>query len=106
MKKNAIWRRLLVAKYGETLHGWASGHPEGSMGCGVWKNIFKGMDDFLPSIRFKINSGESVRFWHDPWCEREPLASLFPSYYNLVENKGRTVKEHMIRTKVFWSLNI
>lgn len=41
VEKNTIWRRLVAAKYGETRPGWISGNLEGSMGCGVWRNIIK-----------------------------------------------------------------
>lgn len=76
VENNASWRRLVAAKNGEAMHGWTSGYPEGTMGCGVWRNIVKGINGFLPCVWFKINNGARVHFWHDPWCDREKLATL------------------------------
>lgn len=74
----------MVAKYGEETKGWTCRSPEGALGYGLWKNISKGNETFS---RFKINNGERVSFWHDPWCERGPLASSFPLCYALAKHK-------------------
>lgn len=78
----------MAAKYGEDLNGWASNYPEGPRGCGVWKIISMGKEHFFRFVRFKINNGERVCFWLDPWYDRRPLALLFPSCFNLAVSKG------------------
>lgn len=42
MERDATWRRLVAAKYGETNMGWTSSSLEGVGGCGAWANICKG----------------------------------------------------------------
>lgn len=64
------------------------------------------MDSFFILVFFKVNNGERVRFWHDPWCSREPLRVFFPNYYDLAVEKWGSVKDHLIRSRVFWSWNI
>jgi len=76
------------------------------MGCGVWKNINKEREDFFKWIKFKVNDGGMVSFWHDPWCFCKPLANLFPNCYNLALNKRGTVKDFMVRSMIFSSWNI
>lgn len=98
VERGALWGRVIVAKYEEDHLGWSCRHPEEAMGCFVWKSISKGKEDFFKWLRFKVNDGGMVRFWHDPWCFRDPLAVIFLNCYNLVVNKRGTVKEHMIRS--------
>lgn len=50
VEKDATWRRLVAATYGEYLHGWTSNDPEGARECKLWKNISKGNDGFLHLI--------------------------------------------------------
>lgn len=93
---SALLWRVVAAKY------WRSGLG-GAIGCEVWKGICKGMDSFFRFTGFKINNGEIVSFWQDPWCEREPLCTLFPECYGLAVDKHGSVKDHMIRSRVFCS---
>lgn len=106
VERDALWRRLMAAKYEEDHLGWSCRHPEGAIGCCVWKNISKGKDDFFHWIRFKDNDGGRVRFYLDPWCFRDPLAIIFPNCFNLAVNKRGTVKEHMKRSGSICSWNI
>lgn len=66
VERNTSWRRLVATKYGKTQAIWTSDTPKGVIGYGVWANISKGGDEFLRFVRFRINNGERVRFWHDP----------------------------------------
>lgn len=70
VEKNASWQMIVDTKYEESYLGWTNGIPKGARGCGVWANICKGEEGIFRFVRFKINNGERVRFWHDPWCER------------------------------------
>lgn len=96
----------MASKYDEMHNGWRCRTPEGSVGCSLWKGICKGEEYFFRHVRFKINNGESVRFWLDLWCDRECLANHFPICYDLAECKRGSVKEHMIRFMSFCSWNI
>lgn len=93
----------MASKYWEECFGWASGSLGGLAGCGVWKGICKGLGSFFRFAKFLVHNGEGMKFWWDPWCEREPLCNLFPSCYSLVEDKWRSVKDHMIWSRVLCS---
>lgn len=77
----------MIAKYGVERNGWVSRELEGVRGCEVWRNIYAGKSNFFQLIRFKVNNGELVRFWLDSWCDMRLLAYLFPSCFNVAENK-------------------
>lgn len=61
MQCEAIWRGVVIAKYGDERFRWASRSPSGAMGCGVWKGICKGLGSFFRFAKFRINNGERVR---------------------------------------------
>lgn len=96
--ENSIWRNVIAAKYREEPNGWVSRKLVGLVGCSIWKGIFGGMDSFLRFNWYKVNNGESVQFWTDPWCSDVPLNHLVPTFFSLAECKLGTVKNHMIRT--------
>lgn len=95
---------MIAVKYGEDRNGWCNREPVGSMGCGVWKGVYKGVGSLSRLIRFKVNNGKRVLFWHDLWCSNEPLSLslslLFPSCYNVAGCKWGTMEDHMIQTRV------
>lgn len=86
----------MVAKYGEEQHGWFTSRLSGSAGCGVWKDIYKGMESFSRLISFRVHNGEMMGFWQDPWCTCDPLCFLFPECYDLAIDKWGLVKDHLI----------
>lgn len=105
-ERSALWRRLVTTKYGEVPHGRKSKLAKGAMWCSLWKSISTGEESLFRHIRYKINNGERVHFWLNPWCERECLTSLFPNCYALAECKRGSVKDHMIKTWSFCLWNI
>lgn len=64
------------------------------------------MADFERLISFKVNNGERVCFWKDPWCSDVPLCILYPPLLSLVQNKKGMVKEYIIRTRIFCSWDL
>lgn len=60
--RNAPWRRVVVAKYGEEQFGWFIDKPSGPVGCSVWKDIYKEMEPFVRLNSFSVHNGETVRF--------------------------------------------
>lgn len=83
LERDALWKRVIAAKYGEECNGWLLIPPLGVVGSGVWKGICAWKDQFSHFIWFKINRGDRVSFWHDRWCSTSPLAHLFPHCYHL-----------------------
>lgn len=103
---NAMWRRLIAAKYGEDGLGWSSGMLVGPVGCGAWNDIMLVMEDFFRLVKFKVKKGNRVCFGMDAWCTREPLNILFPYCFELATSKHGSVQDHLICSRVFclWDL--
>lgn len=64
-EKEALWREIIEEKYGSEVHGWFSKIPKNSYGKSIWKGIMNCEATFKSNIFFKVNSGNSVRFWKD-----------------------------------------
>jgi hypothetical protein len=65
-EKDALWVRTILAKYS----------PNGVMevkkrlnmcGSSTWRGIKKGYEVFRKGIRWVVNNGQCVSFWHDKW---------------------------------------
>ena len=57
LEDNKLWRRVLVAKYGADLGGWRISHIRSPYGCGVWKGIMLGWDDYFQHSEFVVGLG-------------------------------------------------
>ena len=53
----------------------------GTHGCGLWKNIRKGADNFFSHVVYAAGEGNHIRFWHDPWSGPIPLKELYPELF-------------------------
>ena len=47
LEEHHLWRRVLVAKYGVDLGGWCTSCIRGPYGCGMWKGIMLGWNEFF-----------------------------------------------------------
>ncbi|RVW95136.1 putative ribonuclease H protein [Vitis vinifera] len=70
--KEEMWKRVLVAKYGQEEFGWRTKKANGAFGVGVGK-------------------GTKIRFWKDPWCGDVELARRFPQLFNVAAQRSATV---------------
>ena len=50
-------------------------------------------DQFLNLGRFKLVSGNQIRFWEDKWLRNQKLKNQFPNLFNIVRKKHATVAE-------------
>ena len=66
--KEEMWKRVLVAKYGQEEFGWRTKKANGAFGVGLWKEILKEADWCWDNMTFKVGKGTKIRFWKDPWC--------------------------------------
>ncbi|RVX15986.1 hypothetical protein CK203_005411 [Vitis vinifera] len=64
--KEEMWKRVLVAKYGQEEFGWRTK---------------------------KVGKGTKIRFWKDPWCGEVELARRFPQLFNVAAQRSATVGE-------------
>ena len=91
--KEEMWKRVLVAKYGQEEFGWRTKKVNGAFGVGVWKEIMKEADWCWDNMNFKVGKGTKIRFWKDPWCGEVELAGRFPQLFNVAAQRSATVGE-------------
>ena len=65
IEREALWRQVIVGKYGSLIGGWSSNSVQGTHGVGLWKHIRKGWDKFSQFFKFKVGDGSRTRFWLD-----------------------------------------
>ena len=76
-----LWRQVIATKYGEGSGGWCTRVVRGTHGCGLWKNIRKGANNFFGHVVYATGEGNRIRFWHDPWSGPIPLKELYPELF-------------------------
>lgn len=96
MKPNALWRKVIDAKYKVQDFGWFSKEPRGSYGCSVWKDIFREIEAYKSGIGYKIGRGNIVSFWHDIWCDATLLSLAFLEVYAIASLKFGSIEDHMV----------
>ena len=97
LEEHKLWRRVLVAKYGVDLGGWRTSHIRSPYGCGVWKGIMLGWDDYFQHIEFVVGLRSRIRFWQDKWCGNTALMDRFPNLYTCSSHREVTIDSVMLR---------
>jgi hypothetical protein len=95
-EREALWHKIIKAKYEYQDGGWCSKEVSGPYGVGLWKHIRRGCDTFSMGVRFEVGIGSKVRFWHDVWCSDQLLKLVFPSLFSISRYKEAWVKENFI----------
>jgi hypothetical protein len=78
IKREALWRLMVEAKFGSLWEGWCSNEVFGPYGVGVWKNIRSGWKDFPRFVRLEVRDRSKIRFWQDVWCGFLDLEGFYP----------------------------
>ena len=68
VEREALWRQVICAKYGEEEGGWRPCVVRGSFGVGLWKAIRRGWDVIGGNLVYSVGNGTRVRFWKNKWC--------------------------------------
>jgi hypothetical protein len=95
-ESEALWYKIIRAKYEDKDGGWCTKEVSSSYGVGLWKHIRQGWNSFANGIRFEVGLGSKVRFWQDIWCGDQPLKYTFPSLFSIARYKEAWVKDNFI----------
>ncbi|RVW20626.1 Transposon TX1 uncharacterized 149 kDa protein [Vitis vinifera] len=93
VEREALWRQVISAKYGEEGGGWRSYVVRGSYGVGLWKAIRRGWDALGDNLAYSVGNGRRVRFWKDKWCGDDQLCTSFPSLFAISLDKEAWVAD-------------
>jgi hypothetical protein len=58
----ALWHKIIKAKYEDQDGGWCSKEVSGPYGVGLWKHIRRGWGIFSEGVRFEVGIGLKVHF--------------------------------------------
>ena len=100
LEEHHLWRRGLVVKYGVEIGGWHTSHNRGPHGCGVWKDIMLGWNEYFQHIEFVVGLGNRIRFWQNMWCGDWALMDRFPTLYACSSHREVTIDSVLMRPDV------
>ena len=90
---NALWRKAICCKFGESIGGWHTRDIRGSYETSLWKEISKEWFLVSQNAVFVLGDGRRINFWKDVWCGVEALCNRFPNLFNIATNKEAKVVE-------------
>ena len=107
LERDALWRRVIVEKYGDEGGVWSTHLVSGPYGVSLWKYIRKEWETFSQFLEFKVGDGFRIRFWSDIWCGVVPLRMEFPDLFRITRDKEALVSTHLrVRNDVVhWELD-
>ncbi len=107
MEREALWRRVVLEKYGSMEGGWVTKVPIEPYGVGLWKFIRSRWNKFSRYLKFEVANGSRIRFGDDVWCIGEPLKEAFPELYCIAHIKDVAVANflHFQGESVHWEVN-
>ncbi|KAL6314020.1 hypothetical protein AAG906_011754 [Vitis piasezkii] len=91
--RDDLWKQVIIEKYGQEGHGWRAKKAIGTIGVGVWKEIWKESDWCWDNMGFIVGKGNKINFWTDVWCEDTRLSQRFPHLYAMATYRDATVEE-------------
>ena len=79
-KKENLWKKVILVKYGQEGLGWRTNEANGTFGVGVWKEILKETNWCWENIEFKVGKGTKVKFWLIAGVALQRCPKAFPNY--------------------------
>jgi len=95
---NALWKEVLVAKYGDNvsllLEGTSNTWPRWTSSW--WKDIvsleeFGGVSWFNSTLVRCVENGRKTSFWKDAWRGGMPFRGRYPRLFSISNQKGESV---------------
>ena len=93
MEADALWRRVIEAKYGNFWGGWCTKKVSSPYGVSLWRYIRSGWLNFSKLLVYDVGDGTRVKFWKHVWCGDCTLQEAFPELYCLSRSKDSSVAE-------------
>jgi len=89
--EDGLWQDLLRNKYMKDKP--LAEVEKKSRDSHFWKGLMGVKDQFLNLGRFKLVSGNQLRFWEDIWLGNQALKFKYPNLFNIVRKKRATVAD-------------
>lgn len=108
----SLWKRILLSIH--NIGGMkALTVSFNKVKAGIWSQMLS-KDVDTSKIRtiveegmiMKVGSGASILFWHDGWCDSEPLSKLFPRLFVVSLQKNYFINQMGEWIKDAWSWNL
>ena len=77
--------------------GWTSKIGRGVRGCGLWRGICIGWEDFSKNAQLVVGLGNRERFWQDGWYGDQPFQLPFPRLYGIAIDREAFVEASLSR---------
>lgn len=97
-------KRIILAKYEQSFLEDIPTKGKYNSLKAPWRSIIKGIEWFLPQIKWKINNVEAISFWHGYWHEDNLLYIRKPSLYALTK-KWNLSKDLWNEDTMEWDFN-
>ena len=82
---------------GEDWGGWTLKLGRGVHGCGLWRGIRMGWEDFSKNCQLVVGLRNRVRFWQDGWYGDQPFQLAFPRLYGIAIDEEVSVEATLLR---------
>ena len=95
METDALWKRVIEAKYGNSWGGWCTKKVTSPYGVSLWRYIRCGWLNFSKLLVYDVGDGTRVKFWKHVWCGDCTLQEAFPELYCISRSKDSSVAKIM-----------
>jgi hypothetical protein len=98
INENGVWQQLLHNKYLHSKYlSQVNVRPDDSP---FWKGLMRVKEEFFKRGAFILGDRANIRFWEDKWLGDRPLATQYPSLYNIVQHKNQIVAHTFASTPI------